>query len=394
MMFQAFSTAGKIVFGSGALNELGSLCRPLARKVLIVTGKKAVKEAGYLDRVLALLSGADVAAVVFDQVEPEPSLATVERGRQTLHGTGCDGVIGLGGGSAIDVAKAVAGLARETAPVIEYFRGRVIEAEPLPWIAIPTTAGTGAEVTPNAVLTDREQGVKKSIRDRRWVARVALVDPELTLSMPPKVTAYSGMDALTQAIEAYTSRHSGPLTDALSFDAAMRIATYLPRAYTAGDDLLAREQVAAGSLMAGMALAVARLGAVHGMAHAVGETYGIPHGLVCAVLLPAVMEYNCQTVAAKYARLAVALGLVKGEKALARVGSGDSWEMAAAKELIGYIRKLNQEFDIPTHLGALGLQEADIPRLVEESLPSGSLKANPRPASAADLEHLLRQQLR
>jgi len=301
----------------------------------------------------------------------------VEEGRELARCQGVELVVGLGGGSAMDAAKAIAGLYRQPGAVAEYHAGRSLEGPGIPFLAVPTTAGTGAEVTKNAVLIEPSSGLKKSIRDDAWFARTAIVDPELTLTMLPSVTASTGSDALCQAIESFVSIGAQPTTDALAVEAIRLLARSLVRAYDDGQDIEARTDVHYGSLLAGMALANARLGAVHGIAHPVGGHYRIPHGVVCGLLLPHVMEYNLQCGAApstpeKYARIARLLGR----------GGIASHAVQAVSDLISRL-------DIPRHLEALGVQREDFPLLIEESLPSGSLRSNPRRLQAEDVQRIL-----
>jgi alcohol dehydrogenase class IV len=249
----------------------------------------------------------------------------------------------------------------------------------LPWIAAPTTAGTGAEVTKNAVLLDLETEVKFSLRDDGWFADVALIDPELTLNMPPEITAASGADALTQAIESYTSIGASAITDALASEAIRRIGRSLYQAFQDGTDLKARADVLYGSTLAGSAMANARLGGVHGIAHPLGALYHIPHGLVCGLLLPYTMAYNVAYTEQKYARIAQLLGEDTGTMDL----------QAAAGAAVRRVSELLIDVGIPQRLEPLGVKKEDLARIIEGSLPSGSLKHNPRPLAAEDVETIL-----
>jgi alcohol dehydrogenase class IV len=284
----------------------------------------------------------------------------------------------------MDAAKAVAGLYEHPGTVDDCFGGvRQITGGDLPWIAVPTTAGTGAEVTKNAVLTSTAHGKKSSLRHEDWFATVALVDPELTLSVPPEITAASGSDALTQAIESYTSIGASPITDALASDAIARIGRSLERSVRSGDDLEARADMLYGSMLAGMALANARLGGVHGMAHPLGYRYHIPHGLVCALLLPYTMEYNVEYAVPKYACIARLLGVdTRGMDAA-----------TAAEHAVERVREIIASVGMPSHLAPLGVQVSDLEAIVLESLPSGSLQHNPRPLAAEDVQAILRAAL-
>ena len=382
-IIQGFSLATKIIFGAGSLRELPAAGRAFGSKVLLVAGKKALLKSGIWPRLISQLNEAGFTVTEFAAVEPEPSLDTVRKGLETARQNKVDWVAGIGGGSAIDVAKTIAGLFYTPNNVEFYFRGGKIEREGLPLIAIPTTSGSGAEVTFNAVLTDPETQIKQSIRDIRLAAKVALVDPELTYSAPQTVTAYSGMDALVQAIEAYTSKGANSFTDIYAYAAIERIAANLAASFRNGRDVKARSEMAMGSLMAGIAFSNARLGAVHGMAHPVGTKSGKPHGLVCAVLLAPVMQFNMPVCLEKYARIAPVFGLP------ARPGK----ETDAAQEVIRAISALQNELGIPWRLRDLGIGEADLEAIVAESLPSGSLKANPREATPDDLLQILKEAL-
>ena len=363
----AFRTAGEIVTGVGALACVGERAATLGRRALVVTGRQAMRAAGFTGRVLLSLEEAGVVAAVFEEVEHDPDVATVDAGRARCREAGCDVVIGLGGGSAIDAAKAIAGLANETEPTAVFHDGKPICAPVLPLIAIPTTSGTGAEVTKNAVISDRARGVKQSIRAEAMMPAVAIVDPELTVPCPPAVTAASGMDALVQAIEAFTSVKATPITEALAFDAARLLLRGLPRAWEDGTDLDAREACAYGSLMAGMAFANARLGAVHGIAHPLGARYGLEHGVVCALLMPHVMRMNRDHVGDKYDRLS----------------------HAAGRDIIEAVEGLVERFGLRSALEGVSIPREDFAAVAAESLPSGSLKANPKPVTAEDVIRVL-----
>lgn len=382
MLFD-FLAPARILFGPGSVYRLGEEVRRWGSKALLVTGRKALRESGGLERIEHSLHAAGVEWVHWDRVDPEPDLATVEEVRAVAREISCAVVVGAGGGSVLDVAKAAAGLFHEPGSVREYFGGREITRPGLPWIGVPTTAGSGAEVTMNAVLRDAEARRKGSLRHPGWMAATAIVDPGLTFSLPREITAQSGMDALTHALEAYTSRWSYPVTEALGFEGIILIARHLYTAYRRGRDRDAREKVALGSLMAGMALNNARAGAVHGLAHAVGARYGLPHGLVCGVLLPYVMEFNCPLVEEKYARIAYTLGLAPTGEPTAE----------AARRTVGFVRKLREKLGLPERLGSCGLRRADIEDLVEAALPAASTQANPRKVTKEDLLRILEANL-
>lgn len=365
-----FRTVDELIVGRGCFDRLGELAAPLGRRALVVTGTTAMRKAGVIDRAQNLLGAAGVGAELFDRIAGEPTAEQVDAGRAACSRAGCDLVIGIGGGSAMDAAKAVAALVGADAPTAEYVRGRRADADAtLPCIAVATTSGTGAEVTPNAVISDHDGRVKASIRGAGVLPRAALVDPDLTVTCPPGVTAASGMDALTQAIESYVSIHATPVTDALGVHAAGLLLENLSAAYRYGADADARTACAYGSVMAGLALAHARLGVVHGMAHPLGIRYGIPHGVCCAVLLPASIQLNRDAAGPKYDQLA----------------------HVAGRPIDDACRELLRTLDLPENFREYDIPEDDFPRIAEESMPSGSLKANPKRITEADVVKLLEQ---
>jgi len=364
-----FRTPGKILFGVGALESLGQEARRLGRRAVLVTGRRAMVEAGITPRCLAILAAAGVETALFDQVEPEPDVTTVDRCREVVRKHAAEVVIGLGGGSALDVAKVAAGLAREDQPTRDFHQGRKIDRPGLPNIAVPSTSGTGSEMTNNGVISDRERSWKASIRDESLVPAVALIDPAVTVSSPPRVTAISGVDALVQAIESYLSRFATPMTDAITLGAVRELVGALPAVVSRGDDMDLRTRAAWGSAMAGLGLTNARLGVIHGIAHPVGVRCSVPHGLVCGVLLPPALEFNRPAVPEKFATLAQMLG-------------GDP---------VGYARGLLVACGLPTRLTEYGLDPKLFGVMADEALPSGSTRANPRPVTKADIVALLRQ---
>ena len=367
-MAHVFYSPGRMVTGRRSLEELGAETRRLGGRALVVTGQSALRAAGVTERAQQSLGAAGVSVVLFEAAPPEPDVGVVDAGRKRFAQDGCDVVVGMGGGSAMDVAKAVGALARVAGPCAEHFSDRTVPDRGVPIVAVPTTSGTGAEVTRNAVLCDPQRGVKQSIRGDAVLPSAVVLDPELTVSGPPDVTAASGMDALTQAIESYLSIHATPLTEGLSLQAVRLIAANLERAFTNGQDVEAREAMAYGSLSAGLALGSARLGAVHGIAHPLGFRYHIPHGRVCAALLAPVMRLNRSAARDKY-------------DVLGEIVGGDPADWAEGLlDRMGLARRLAED----------GLCEADMPAIAQQSMPSGSLKANPHPMTEQDVMTILR----
>jgi len=379
---QRFYLPTEIITGCGSLSQLGRIAARYGQRAMVVTYAGFAQFSDALSRALQALRTENLQVTLYDSVTGEAELRVVEAGIALARKEGCQVFIGIGGGSSIDTAKAIAGLATLPGSVWEYHGGRALEGPGLPFIAVPTTAGTGAEVTKNAVLIDPRTEVKKSIRDDAWFARVALVDPELTLSMPPQVTASTGADALCQAIESFTSIAATPLTDALAMQAIELTGHNLLRVYKAGDDLAAREGMSLGSLMAGMAMVNARLGGVHGMAHPLGSHFHIPHGVICGLLLPYTMEYNLPYTTAKYAEVARLLGEpVEGLEV-----------EVAARRAVERVDELMTQLGIPAHLSQFGVTEESFEQIAKES-QSESLKHNPRPLGLEDVRQIMKAAL-
>ncbi len=370
----------QIVFGTGTIAQVGGLAAQFGSRALLVTGRGSLRRAGWLDRIARNLAEHGMAVTLFEGVEPEPSVVTVERGRQRLREADCDVVVTVGGGSTLDVGKAIGALANAPGTALEYYQGRDTIEPAVPIIACPTTSGTATEVTPNAVLSDHDRGVKASIRSDGVIPKVAIVDPELTLTAPPTTTAYAGMDAFTQALEAYTSTGANVVTDALAAETLVHVASAIRTAYHDGSDLPAREHMSLGSLLAGMAFANARLGLVHGLAHPVGLASGQPHGRVCGLLLPHVIEFNMAAARGKYAEVARLLGL-----------SDDADDEVAAEKLHQWVGELAEELQIGKTLAELGITGGDLEEMVPPTLASGSSKHNPREVTEPDVREFLQR---
>jgi len=379
----SFFCPTRVIMGCGTLADLGEIAAPYGSRAMLVCGTSFAQRTGLVDRATDMLRDRGLEATLYAHVGGEADLQVVESGIDLARAESCDLVIGLGGGSAVDTAKAIAGMTPLPGTVWEYHDGRALEGAGLPFIAVPTTSGTGAEVTKNSVLINPRNGVKKSIRDDAWFARVALIDPETTISMPPHVTASTGSDALCQAIEAYTSIAANPLTDALATRSIELAGRSLARAFHDGGDIGAREDMSMAAVMAGMAMASARLGGVHGMAHPLGARYDIPHGVVCGLLLPYTMAYNVDYADGKYAHVAALLG---------EDVAGLSIREAAGRA-VDAVRRLVDEIGVPSHLSGYGVAEDAFDLIIEESLPSGSLKHNPRPLGAEDVRAILQAAL-
>jgi alcohol dehydrogenase class IV len=360
-----------IHFGWGAVEKLPAEAGARGKRPLVVCGR-SLRASGGLDRVLEGLSGAGLAPRVHEGVPAEPGLEALQACMDAAEDA--DSVIAIGGGSVLDIAKGAAALAGTGATAREYFAGRPVPETGKPLIALPTTSGTGSEVTWVCVLVDHETRRKASIRGPGMMPAVAMVDPRLTVSCPPSVTAYSGMDAFVQAVESFTARGANAMTDALALEAAKLTARWLETAVREPENQAAREGMALGSMMAGIALNTSRLGLVHGLAHPLGAVTGAAHGLLCGLLMPPVMRFNREAAAPKYARLAEELGLVPPR----------TYPEAAADALIRFTEGLLKRVGIPLRLGEIGFDPADLEWVAAETMPSGSTKANPRQVSISD----------
>jgi len=380
-----FATATRILFGNGTLREVGPLARAFGARALVVTGRAAQRA----EPLRARLAEAGVSATLFS-VPGEPELATVEQGVALAKGAGCELVVGFGGGSALDAAKAIAALLSNDGPVLDYLevvgRSRPLSRPGAPFLAIPTTAGTGAEVTRNAVLASPAHRVKVSLRSPFLLAKVALVDPELTCDLPPALTATTGLDALTQLIEPWVSCRANPLTDALCLEGLRRAARALPGAVADGRDIAARQDMALASLFSGLALANAGLGAVHGFAGPIGGLFPAPHGAVCAALLPHVMAAN---VRALRQRQPQSQALDRYDQ-IGRLLTGRS--DAAADDGVGWVRQLVHDLQIPP-LSAYGVTRAHTTSIVEKAAQASSMKANPIALTQEEMQDVVQSAL-
>lgn len=376
-----FATATRVVFGAGALAQLGPAAAALGGRALLVAGRDVARA----QPAARVLQAAGVAVMTFS-VPGEPSTADVASGVLAARAGGCDLVVAIGGGSPLDAGKAIAALLTNDGPPLDYLevvgRGRALEREPAPFIAVPTTAGTGSEVTRNAVLTASAQQVKVSLRSPKMLPRLAIVDPLLTLSLPPGVTADCGLDALTQCLEPLVCNRSNPVTDGLAREGLRRAARSLRRAWAHGDDVEARTEMCAASLLGGLALANAALGAVHGLAGPIGGMFPAPHGAVCARLLPEVMAVNVQALRER----APQSPALRRYLEVAQIVTGV--DDATIEDGIVWLRTLAAELGI-RGLRCHGVEVADLQELVTRGQRASSMKGNPIALSDAELHAVL-----
>lgn len=379
MQFE-FATADRILFGPGSSAKVAPTAAKMGSRVLLVVGRDARRAAALIEA----LKARSMTVSVFS-VQGEPTTTTVAAGLEIARKTKSNLVIGMGGGSVVDAGKAIAALLTNIGDMMGYLEvigeGKPIQVRPAPFIAVPTTAGTGAEVTRNAVLGSPEHRVKVSMRSPLMLPRLAVVDPELTYSLPPEVTASTGLDALTQLLEAFVSRDANPLTDGLCREGLIRAGRSLGRAYRNGDDAQAREEMCLASLFGGLALANAKLGAVHGLAAPLGGMFPAPHGVVCARLLPHVMSAN---VKALLDREDIA-GVSRFDEA-ARLLTGNP--SASAEDGVAWIEALCRELKA-TPLSSFGVDSKSFPDLISKSREASSMKGNPVALTDAELTRIL-----
>jgi alcohol dehydrogenase class IV len=378
-----FATANRIIFGAGKVKGLADQLAGRAKRLLLVRGRSSRA----IPLVREILSGLDISHIEFE-VHGEPTVDVVREG--TKLAMDCDMVIGLGGGSVLDVGKAVSALAANPGDVMDYLevigRGQTLAVEPLPYIAIPTTAGTGTEVTRNSVIESPEHGVKVSLRSPMMLPSVALVDPELTYDLPPETTAASGLDALTQLIEPFVSIKANPMTDSICREGIRVAAGSLRQVYENSADTVAREGMSLASLFGGLAMANAALGTVHGFAGPLGGMLHAPHGAICARLLPLVMEANLNALKLRQAGHPA----ISKYDEIAQIVTGS--RNAVAQDGLTWVAELARDLNIPP-LAAHGMTALRIPEAVEKAMKASSTKGNPIVLNASELTEILEKAL-
>jgi alcohol dehydrogenase class IV len=380
-----FATAGRILFGDGVARQIAPAAAQMGRRALLVTGVSAGRAAS-----LAADLEASALVVIPFHAPGEPTVELIRQGAEFARAERCDVVISMGGGSAIDAGKALAAMLANPGEPLDYLevigRGHPLVHPSAPFIAIPTTAGTGSEVTRNAVLASPERHVKASLRSSHMLPRLAAVDPELTLDLPPAITASTGLDALTQLIEPYVSSRANSMTDVFCLEGIRRAAVALPRVWDNGHDREARAGMAWASLLGGLALANAGLGAVHGFAAPIGGRFPAPHGAACAAVLPHAMAINVEALRRR-APESPALDRYSEIGCLVTGRPG-----AAADDGVSWVAALCRRLEIPG-LRAYGFTEADIPGLVEDAARASSMKANPIVLTGEELREILERSI-
>lgn len=371
---QSFYMPTKIRFGPGSIEEVGQQALALGVSCPLVVTDMTMVSVGVSEAVRCSLRAKGVRFTLYDGVSGEPTVSMVEEAVRVAQEGECDGVIGLGGGSCLDAAKAAAMMLTNDGTLHAYLTGKPIGEPPVPIIAIPTTFGTGSEATAVAVIGNPEAGYKKGLTNPYFYPRVALVDPELGRSIPPLLAATTGMDAFAHALEAYTSRIATPFSDAMALQAMQNIYGHIAVMVGEGRDLDTLKAMASGSTLAGMAFSNASTGLTHALAERVAVFHDLAHGLLVAVLLPYVMEFNVPQASAKYARVARALGI-------ADPGN----EVALARRLVEAVRKLYRGLGVPSTLSEIGIRGEHVARFTSEPFRGTNMLYNARVAEQKDV---------
>jgi alcohol dehydrogenase class IV len=370
-----FSSPGKIVFEPNGIQKVGEELKTLGVKKPLLVTDKGVKGSGLLVRLIGPLDAAGIPYSVFDEVEPNPDTEVVQKGLALLRKEGCDSLIGLGGGSAIDAAKAVGVQATNPDSLRKYEGANRVVTAPPPIVAIPTTAGTGSEVTGTTVITDKARQYKFSVRSPLLIPKVALLDPTLLFSLPPTVLAATGMDVLTHAYESFVSLATNPVSQALAYDSIRLVSQYLRKFYANPENVEAASCMMLASTMAGVAFFNGRLGIVHAMAHPLGGVFNTPHGVANAILLPHCMEFTRLAAPQLFVRVAEAFG-----KDTRGLSSED-----ASKLAVRAVRELMEDIRIPKGLKEVGVTRDAFPRMAENAVESGIHLTTPTQVTRDDM---------
>ena len=377
----SFSMPSTNLFGVGSIQETGKRLKDAnATKALLVTDK-GLFDLGLADRIADIVKEAGVEVEIFPKAEPNPTDENVAEGVEAYKAANCDALVSLGGGSSHDAAKGI-GIVVSNGGTIHDYEGVDQSKNPMvPLVSINTTAGTASEMTKFTIITDKKRSVKMAIVDKHVTPLVSINDPELMLGLPPALTAATGLDALTHAVEAYMSTDANALTDSAAEKVFEIIPEFLPRAYANGQDVEAREQMVFAQFLGGMAFNNAGLGYVHAIAHQMGGFYNLPHGVCNAILLPHVSRFNLVGREARFAKLAFYLGEnIEGLSTL-----------EAAEKAIERIERLAADLNIPSGFAELGAKEEDIPTLAANAMKDVTAATNPRKARQSDIEELIRQ---
>lgn len=369
------------VFGAGCVNEAGTLAKSLAMTKPLIVTDSFLGKSGMADQVKGILEAAGLNAVIFAGAEPNPTDVNVADGVKLFKAENCDSIITLGGGSSHDCGKGIALVATNGGDIKDFEGLDVSKNDLMPLMSINTTAGTAAEMTRFAIITDTSRHVKMAILDWRITPIVAINDALLMVGMPTSLTAATGMDALTHAIEAYVSTAANPLTDCAAIKAMELINEFLPQAVANGENLVAREQMAYAQYLAGVAFNNASLGYVHAMAHQLGGFYNLPHGVCNAILLPHVEKFNLIGAPKRFVDIANALGIHTEYLTVTEAGEA----------LIDHIKAFSKSLGIPANLAALGVKEEDFAVMADNAKLDACQLTNPRKATKEEVIEIFRQ---
>jgi alcohol dehydrogenase class IV len=369
-----FNVPTKIVFEPGSIGGLGERLSSIGVNSALVVTDKGVMGAGCLEGIFSSLDSSGIVHETYDGVEQNPTENNVREALRILKDCNHDSIVAVGGGSSIDTAKGMVASLKEGRDISELYQGVMRGTAPLPLVAIPTTAGTGSEVTWSAVITDKGQKVKETARGEYMYPRMAIVDPEITVSLPPTITASTGMDALTHSLEAFITRGAHAMSDAMAMESTMLIFRHLREAVHQGKNMTARGAMSVASTLGGMAFSISGLGMVHGMAEPLGGRFNIPHGIANSILLPHCLEFNCDAVEDKLSLLARLLGI-----------NGDRSAHETSHSLVREVNRLSDDVGIPRKLDiTIGREEFD--SLVDDALGNSCLPANPKKVKRGDIE--------
>ncbi|WP_114413753.1 iron-containing alcohol dehydrogenase [Marinomonas foliarum] len=365
--------------GYGLAKQAGELLKPFVKEKLLVVTDKGLLDSGTLNGFFESLDVAGLKYDLYQDVQPNPSSTVIDDAVAFLKSSNCDAIIGIGGGSSIDAAKAVAAMATNPGSILDYEGFDKLINDPMPLFAIPTTSGTGSECTASTVVTNPENHFKTAIISPRLFPKIAILDAELTMKLPPAITASTGMDALTHAIESYVSKMANPISRALAIEAIKMISQNITKSYFVGSDVSARENMLVASFLAGVAFSLSKLGNVHAISHTFGGIFNIPHGVANAALLPYVLKFNMPACPGLFKEIAVAMG--------ENVDGLD--DHSAGCKAIDAVVRLNTAMDVPANVKELGVELGKLPQMVQDSMRSGNVLINPRLTKASDIEQII-----
>jgi len=371
----------RILFEADGSKKIGKLLEQQNLKNVLIVTDQGIVSAGLLDGIKLSLDESNIAYSIFDAVEPNPRTTTIRNGLEFQKKNNSDVILGVGGGSSIDTAKAIAVMATNEGDILDYEGVNRIVNKPLPIVAMPTTAGTGSEVTASTIITDEETLFKVAIISEKLFPSLAILDPVLTLKCPPHITSSTGMDALTHALESYVSKQGNPISKSIALHAITLITENLSRAYFYGSDIESRARMLEASMLAGLAFSQTRLGNVHAISQSFGGVFDIPHGFANATLLPFVLEYNLPACTEEMVEVAKAMQIEPGNDSKTRI----------AERVIEKVIAWNKDFDIPDNTKDLGVKLEQIEKLISDSMRSGNILVNPRLTTAKDVEYIIRE---